>query len=400
MGSEVVQEDVSYNRTSLPVSNGVHGRRSARAASALLKCGQMAFMSATQLPSEKITPRTSRTVWVLLTAFFLLQLGIGVAGPLMGRTTDAEAYRRAGARLLATGKPYGDKELPYLYPPAVAVIFAPVAGLPPRAVATGWAAASAFLLTIAVARIAAGQAATVVLALVFSPFASTQWAGQANALVLLAIAAARPLLARREVAAGLAIGVSLALKPLAVPAAGGIALRGRPRAACVALAVALVSLLLVIPFGGSPVEAGRKTLGILIAKWPETRGADISLAATLDRLLGPEGAALRRQALRVVPFLILGAAVVRKLSPVATFDALLAGTLIAARGAWLHHATVLFPAVAAFGTRRATAVAVLFGIVGAWRTLGAGVGACGTIALALIILAPFTEARREGLDTS
>lgn len=344
------------------------------------------------LPGSFSSPWAFR---VLLAIFVLFQIGIGLAGP----NTDVEHYRLAAARLLETGSPYGVKGFGFLYPPALAVAFIASVPFSARAVTIAWVLISASVLAIAVARVARGRAWIVLLALVYTPFAATQWDAQVNALVLLAIAAARPLLLDREVAGGLALGASLAVKPFALPATMALAARGRVRAAGVAMGVALASFLLVLPFGGSPTKAAARYGHILtkpMARFgPPVVGTEISLTGTLDRLLGPDGTILRRTLLKGVPLVILAVAMLRKLSPVETFDAVLAGTLLGARFSWLHHATILFPAVVSLGSGTASVVAALFVIATAKRYLGTGATVCGTIALGLIAIAPLVLGPRR-----
>jgi hypothetical protein len=73
-------------------------------------------------------------------------------------------------------------------------------------------------------------------------------------------------------------------------------------------------------------------------------------------------------------------------------DAALAATLLGASSSWLHHSTVLFPAVVALGPSAQAAVVVLYGIAAAWRAFasfsGAGAAAsfAGTAALTAIWL--------------
>lgn len=330
---------------------------------------------------------------LLLAAFFLVQLAFGLAGPLRGRTTDAEAYRRAGARLAGSGSPYGDASLPFLYPPALAVAFVPVSSLPPRAVAIGWGVVSAAVLAAAVALLASGDARTLALALVWAPFAATQWNGQANALVLLFLVLGRRALRdTRALPAGGWLGAALAVKPLALAAVASLATRRRGRSAALAAAVLVASLLLVVPFGGSPIEAGERAVQALTASWPETWGANVSLGGTLDRWFGPGHAGARHTALRALPILAALVAVARRLGPLATFDAVLAATLLAAPASWLHHAAVLFPAVPALALPVAALAAALLAFAAAWGTLGTWAPVCGTAALAIVMAARLASA--------
>ena len=72
-------------------------------------------------------------------------------------------------------------------------------------------------------------------------------------------------------------------------------------------------------------------------------------------------------------------------------DASLAATLLGASSSWLHHSTVLFPAVAALAPPAQAAVVALYGIAAAWRAAahlgtvaGAAASFAGTAAIAVV----------------
>ncbi len=120
-----------------------------------------------------------------------------------------------------------------------------------------------------------------------------------------------------------------------------------------------------MPFlGGSGLAASAGSVKrILASSWVETYGGNVSLNGSLDRVL-PEGAGSSRH--RAVGLAIAGWTVAlvaaaaagavrggKRLRPSAVVDASLAATLLGASSSWLHHSTVLFPAVAALGPARA-----------------------------------------------
>src|SRR5258706_5934327 len=131
----------------------------------------------------------------------------------------------------------------------------PFRALPAAVAAWLWVGASAALLVFAAARLSRGAPnggrRIIVLALLFAPFAATQWNLQANAVLLAALVLARERLDEgEELWGGAALGLAIALKPLALFAVFGLALAGRLRAALVSALTCAVSLLLVVPFLG------------------------------------------------------------------------------------------------------------------------------------------------------
>ena len=340
---------------------------------------------------------------LLVLAVFAITFAFAAEPLLTGRGTDFRAYLEAANALRAGHDPYAGV-YPYLYPPLLAVALVPFTFLPSAAAAWIWAAASAAALAASAALAARGSMRILVLALVFAPFAATQWNLQANAFVLLLLVLARDLLDRGfEGGGGALLGLSIALKPFGLLAACALALAGRWRAALAAGAAAVLPFVLVVPFlgGSGAVAAAGSVKRILSSSWVETYGGNVALNGSLDRLL-PEGAGASRH--RAVGLAIAGwtlalvaaaaAGAVRggkRLRPSAVVDAALAATLLGASSSWLHHSTVLFPAVAALGPPAQAAVVALYGIAAAWRAfaglgVAAGVAAsfAGTAALAIV----------------
>jgi len=342
---------------------------------------------------------------LLVLAVFGVLLAIAAEPLLTGRGTDFRAYLEAAQALRSGQDPYAGV-YPYLYPPLLAVVLVPFTFLPTAAAAWLWAAASAAAIAASVSLVAKGSTRILLLALLFSPFAATQWNLQANGFVLLLLVLARERLDRGfDTDGGALLGLSIALKPFGLLAAAALVFAGRWRAGLAALGAALLSFLLVVPFSGvtGAAAAAGSVKRILSASWVETYNSNVSANGSLDRLL-PEGAGESRH--RALGFAIAGWTVAlaaaaaagagragKRIRPSAVVDAALAATLLGASSSWLHHSSVLFPAVAALGPPAQAAVAVLYGVAAAWRLLasfGAGAGTAaslaGTAALALVWL--------------
>lgn len=342
---------------------------------------------------------------LLVLAVFAAALAFAAEPLLTGRETDFRAYFEAAEALRGGHEPYAGVH-PYLYPPLLAVVLVPVTFLPPAAAAWVWGAASAAALAASSARVAKGSARVLVLALLFAPFAATQWNLQANAFVLLLLVLARDWLdAGFEATGGALLGVSIALKPFALLALPALVLAGRWRAALVAAGAALFPFVLLVPFTGvSGVAASAGAVKrILTTSWVETYGGNVSLNGSLDRLL-PGGAGQSRHgavgfALTGLTLVFVAAAAARSaragkgLSPSAVVDAALAATLLGASSSWLHHSAVLFPAAALLPPTAQAAAAALYAAAAAWRAFaargnvaGSAASLAGTAALVLVWL--------------
>lgn len=342
---------------------------------------------------------------LLLLAVFAASLAFAAEPLLTGRPTDFRAYLEAASALRAGHDPYAGVH-PYLYPPLLAAVLVPLTFLPPAAAAWAWAAASAAALAGSAALVAKGSARVLLLALVFAPFAATQWNLQANAFVLLLLVLARARLdAGFEARGGALLGISIALKPFGLLAAVTLVLSGRWRASLAAAGVALFSFALVVPFigpAGVPGALG-SSARILSSSWVETYGGNVSLNGSLDRLL-PRGAGASRH--RAVGFAIAAWTVAlvaaaaagagrggMRLRPSAVVDASLAATLLGASSSWMHHSAILFPAAAALPLPAQAAAAALYAVAAAWRffaeigsAAGAAASLAGTAALVLVWL--------------
>jgi hypothetical protein len=343
---------------------------------------------------------------LLVLAVFVAGLTFGAVPLVTGRGTDFHAYAEAARALRGGHDSYAGAD-PYLYPPLLAIALVPLTFLPESAAAWLWMVASAAALTAAAARVAKGSERILLLALLFAPFAATQWNLQANAFVLLILVHAREWLDRgSEARGGAFLGLSIAIKPFGLVAAGALLLVGRWRAGLAAVAVALLSFAAIVPFTSmtGAIAAGGAVRRVLSSSWVETYGANISANGSLDRLM-PDGAGLERH--RVVGLAIAGGTVLllagaaanarragKRLLPSAVVDAGLAATLLGATvSSWLHHSTILFPAVASLPSVAQVAAVALYGVAAAWQrfaTLGAGAGVtaslAGTAALTLVWL--------------
>lgn len=347
---------------------------------------------------------------LLVLAVFVTALAFAAEPLLTGRGTDFRAYLEASAALRAGHDPYAGVR-PYLYPPLLAFVLVPLTSLPPASAAWIWAAASAAALAASAARVAKGSMRVLVLALLFAPFAATQWNLQANAFVLLLLVLARDRLDRGfEAGGGALLGLSIALKPFGLLAVAALVVAGRWRAALAAAGAALLPFALVVPFTGLTGAAGAfgSAKRILASSWTETYGGNVSLNGSLDRLF-PEGAGASRQ--RAVGLALAGFTVAlvaaagagaarggKRLRPSAVVDAALAATLLGASSSWLHHSAVLFPAAAALPLPAQCAAAALYAVAAAWRAFtgwGSAAGALASLAgTAALVLVWLLAARR------
>jgi hypothetical protein len=342
---------------------------------------------------------------LLVLAVFAASIAFAAEPLLTGRGTDFRAYLEAAEALRAGHDPYAGVH-PYLYPPLLAVVLVPLTFLPSAAAAWVWAAGSAAALAASAGFVARGSPRVLLLALLFAPFAATQWNLQANAFVLLLLVLARDRLDRGfEAGGGALLGLSVALKPFGLLAAAALILAGRWRAALAAAGAALLPFALAVPFTGATGAAASAgaVKRILSSSWVETYGANVSLNGSLDRFL-PEGAGASRHravgltiagwTLALVAVAAAGAARGgKRLRPSAVVDAALAATLLGASSSWMHHSAILFPAAAALPPPAQAAAAVLYVAAAAWHSFavwgsaaGAAASLAGTAALVLVWL--------------
>ncbi|MEO6324806.1 MAG: glycosyltransferase family 87 protein [Thermoanaerobaculia bacterium] len=357
----------------------------------------------------------------LLALLFAVQLGVSVVSSFRGKETDLAAYRSAATALVEGRNPYADTARPYLYPPLLAVALTPLRALTDPWLSWLWAIASAAAITASVGLLARDELGVenrwlVPAAILYAPFAATQWNGQVNGFVLLALVAARRWLDDgREVRAGAALGLALALKPIALLVAVWLVCSGRWRAAATAAAVVAFSFLLVVPFLGwsSLLGSAESVVHILSAPWTEPYAANISLNGTLDRLVPAGAGTLRTQLVSalvaggtLVAALLAGRTAARQKLPfgAAAVDALVAATLLGAGAPWLHHSTLLFPAVTLGSNLVVSIITLLYGVAAAWHRaeeLGGGgaaaaAAAAGTCGLAIVWVDSLRRLRSSG----
>lgn len=180
-----------------------------------------------------------------------------------------DTYRAAARRLgISTDTP------DYLYPPLTALVVWPLGLLPLRAGAALWVAGSGMAALGAALLLAAPaplnwQRRAIVLATVgFVPVLTTMHAGQVNAFVLLATAAALTALRQqREMQGGAWLAVALWLKPLVAALVTLLLWRGYWRAlAGMVVASIVIALASAAAFGLEPVltqNSGRVALAAL-----------------------------------------------------------------------------------------------------------------------------------------
>lgn len=157
---------------------------------------------------------------------------------------DLQVYAAGGEHVLA-GQPLYEGagvllNLPFVYPPAAALLFAPLALLPVAVLKIVWTAASLVLLGYVVRR-CAGTALPVTVAIVaaatwLDPVRTTLYLGQINLLLLALVVG--DLLGRRDSRwRGVGVGLAAALKLTPLLFVGYLLLVGRIRAAVTAIGV-------------------------------------------------------------------------------------------------------------------------------------------------------------------
>lgn len=163
--------------------------------------------------------------------------------------TDVDVYRGGSAAVLA-GSPLYDfvsaLGLPFTYPPFAALIFTPMALVPPAVGAAAWAALSLCAMEVAIWLVAGKLGATdpatrlrwtvitSVLMLPLCPIGFHLWAGQANMLLLCLVCF--DLLGRPGRYRGVAIGVAAGIKLLPLVFIPYLLFTRRIRAAAIATA--------------------------------------------------------------------------------------------------------------------------------------------------------------------
>lgn len=218
--------------------------------------------------------RLVNVVWGLCAAALLVAVGCLVAGVPIG--VDSTVYR-AGALAVAHGVPlYGPlpadpRGLPFTYPPAAAVLFLPLASLPPQLVWGLFAVASILAIGLlvrttvahAAPRFAPYTGALVLGAVAVEPVWSTISFGQIN-LVLAALVVADVVLLRGSRGCGVLVGIAAAVKLTPLVFVLHLLLTGRRADALRAagtFAAANVLTLLVLPAATIRFWSGQLLVG-------------------------------------------------------------------------------------------------------------------------------------------
>jgi hypothetical protein len=251
---------------------------------------------------------------------------------------------------------------PFVYPAGVALAYVPFSWLPYDVAAALHVALMTALLVVAAVMgadlLALPRRWAVLGALAWGPAAAGVISGQNSALALLLVVVAALGLARnRDMITGIASGV-LAYKPqLAAPLLGLLLLRGRWRAAGVAIAAIGVQYLLgVLATGGNwawPTD-WLATLGqYASADFHDNGWQAISLPALGTRLAivtGIGAFAVAGYAAAIVA-VVASIPALRRLPPLDAVALACAIGLLASPHAWVYDATLLLPAIAVLAVR-------------------------------------------------
>jgi hypothetical protein len=311
--------------------------------------------------------------------------------PAKPTRTDIFCYVVAADALVAGESPFGKKDehgLPYVYPPAVALLFLPLRVLGRPLIPIAWFAISVSVLAwgaLALRRALGSPRGKpwlelgVPLALVAIPAASGLERGQVGPVLagLVALGCA-DLVTKRETRGGFAIGATVAMKVTPLLALGTLALDRRPKALAGA-ALALVLLLGVGPaffLGPRGALAANEDfvrgMGVRYAEDPASEGFspegrdyavqdkpdNQSLTAILHRTrVGPTGAYVPLSRVLTIAVVVLALVPALRLrrgaAPERTVAALglaAAASLLVAPVAWHHHHVLLLPALMAVAT--------------------------------------------------
>jgi hypothetical protein len=305
---------------------------------------------------------------------------------------DLELLLRAARAVAAGGSPYDPSivagrapdavGLFFSYPPPVAQVLVPLAGLPSWLVFLGWSVAAVALLGLAVRRLAfviegptatvlpgrvvATVAATIGLAALTFPFVIAILFGNLDAffpaLYGLALVAALSNERRDRIVGGIAVGVAAATK--LYPAGLGLwfavrAVRDRRAVAPLAAVVATAVVLLL----GSLAVGG-------LAPWQEyshvlsaaTRSElvdvrNVAPAAQIALLIGGDSALARLLQVPITGLAILaiGWAALARRDPVESLAIAAAATLVLLPISWIHYPAAMIPFAAAAVVRTAGA---------------------------------------------
>jgi glycosyl transferase family 87 len=244
-------------------------------------------------------------------------------------------------------------------------------------------------------------------AIFFAPFAATQWNQQANGLALLALVGARTWLDREESCGGAALGLSAAIKPLAVLPLAWLALTRRWRAAAAGSLVLVAAFAVAIPslgIGGMARSLAR-VFEVITRARVEVYGANISVAGIWTRLIEPgrPNSTVRIALGDAILGVSIFVSLLPRLRPSQAVDLLVTASLLAVNTSWVHHSAIAFPLVASLETTPMVAVLVLYlvadrGVSAGWHTgdfmapFGTLASAAGTAALMILWLVALSRA--------
>jgi alpha-1,2-mannosyltransferase len=269
---------------------------------------------------------------------------------------DLQVYVAGGAHLLAGEPLYAGGvllDLPFVYPPIAAVLFAPLTFVPLTLLKIAWTVVGVALLVAVVRRCAPGLppgtiVLLVALALWLDPVRTTLYLGQVN-VVLLALVVLD--LTRRSRWTGVGLGIAAAVKLTPLLFVAYLLLTRRFRAAATALATFVGATALGVLV--APADSAQYWLrGTFLAADRISAVAGPSnhaLAGTLGRLVGEHAAlALGLSALLAVATLL----VARRLPTTWALTVVGLGSAAAAPFAWSHHYVWCVPLVVLLAVRR------------------------------------------------
>jgi alpha-1,2-mannosyltransferase len=269
---------------------------------------------------------------------------------------DLQVYVAGGAHLLAGEPLYAGGvllDLPFVYPPIAAVLFAPLTFVPLTLLKIAWTVVGVALLVAVVRRCAPGLppgtiVLLVALALWLDPVRTTLYLGQVN-VVLLALVVLD--LTRRSRWTGVGLGIAAAVKLTPLLFVAYLLLTRRFRAAATALATFVGATALGVLV--APADSAQYWLrGTFLAADRISAVAGPSnhaLAGTLGRLVGEHAAlALGLSALLAVATLL----VARRLPTMWALTVVGLGSAAAAPFAWSHHYVWCVPLVVLLAVRR------------------------------------------------
>jgi arabinofuranan 3-O-arabinosyltransferase len=299
---------------------------------------------------DRASRLAARLLWPVAVCA-VLQLGLHAA---TGPARDLAILWSAGSRLRTGGDLY-DAGLAFIYPPLAGWVLAPLAALPFRAavvVVTAVSLAALVAATVLALRLVgvpwrSPVTAGVLLLLVLSrPVVGLLEQGNVDLLLLLVeVLVVHALLVRRDLLAGVLLGVALAVKPTLAPMLLAAVVLGRwgvaARAAVVAAVLSVVGVL-TVPDGWAFVTDVVPLLGD--GNREVLRQYDRSLRGAAEQLGAPDllGTVLRVAVLAVA----VAVAWARRRTALAAAEVvpvLLLGGLLASSFSWANHSVYLLP---------------------------------------------------------